>query len=634
MKRFLLVVFLYMSLFSMKAQTGIPVSEMSNCDTNALNFMSTFNIPAMTYAITKDGKLIYSRAFGESNINKTEETQPYNIFRIASLSKPITAIGIMKLVENGTINLSDKVFGSGGLLENHWYFSNINIIDNRVYDITVQHLLEHSAGWNRDLNCFNNPTTPYPYFLPGCDPIAAPLVVTQSLGESNPVREEYLIAYLLKKNLNHAPGTTYAYSNIGYLVLSEIIEEVSGLSYESYMQQEIFNPIGIYDMHIGKNLLADKIEREAEYVGNGYTTKSLYGDGANVPWEYGGASIEAMDGHGGWIATARDLVRLLVAIDGFSTKPDILQPSTITSMTTPSSTASYYAKGWSVNTANNWWHTGALDGTASIFVRSGGGYTWAIILNKRIIDGTSNSFWSQLDNLGWNCISGTTTFPTHDFFETPTINTSNLIASNVTNTATNLSWTNGNGTSRIVVAKEIVEPTGNSNFNVYPLDGNDYGANSQFAYGDDLGDGSFVIYNGTGNAVSLQGLSAGKQYAIRVYEYTKNAINGNNALYLLGNPSEVLVSTEALGLDSLDLASEIKIYPNPTNNKFTLQNKGSIILKNAAITDLNGREIQNIILNNTTSEKEISLNGLAKGIYLIKISSVDNITITKKIVKQ
>ena len=244
MKRLLQLLAGTLFIFQLNAQTGIDVPEMTICDTQAQNFMTTFDIPSMTFALTKDGELKYMRAFGNANIAGTETTQPYHLFRIASISKPITSVGIMKMIENGDINLGDQVFGTGGILENHWYFENSNVIDTRVYDITVQDLLEHAAGWDRGVDCFPNPTSPYPWFFGGCDPIVAPLHITESQGESNPVKEEFLINYLLEKNLNFAPGTSFAYSNMGYLVLSEIIEEVSGLTYEEYMQQEIFNPIG------------------------------------------------------------------------------------------------------------------------------------------------------------------------------------------------------------------------------------------------------------------------------------------------------------------------------------------------------------------------------------------------------
>lgn len=632
MRRFILLLVLPL-FYNTYAQTGIPVPEMTHCDTKAMNFMSTFNIPSMTFALAKDGKLVYSRAFGNADLSATIPTQPYNMFRIASVSKPITSIGIMKMMEDGLLNMNDKVFGTGGILENHWVFSNANITDNRVYDITVQMLLEHTGGWDSNINCNPNPTSPYPWFFAGCHPIDIPLRVTQVFGQPNPVREEHLIQYILEKPLNYDPGTTYAYSNMGYLILSEIIEEISGMDYEAWMQQEIFNPLGIFDMHIGENLLADKREREGEYVGNGYTTLDLYGSGNTVPWTYGGASVNAMDGHGGWIATARDLVRLLVAVDGFATKPDILSPASIATMSTPSSVFQNYAKGWQVNASNNWWHSGAIGGTASFWVRSNNGYTWAIIMNKRIVDGSSNAFWAQLDALGWNCIAGTSTWPTHDLLESPTINASNLQSTNITESGMTLSWTIGNGTSRIVVAKEVSGPADNQGYyDAYPLDGIDYTANSTLGVGDALGDGSFVVYNGTETSMNLQGLNGDTDYAIRVYDYKKNTANGNNALYLLGNVNEIVASTSTLSINSNDLDTQIKLFPNPAHKTITLQNNGNMKLTSATITDVNGRVVQTISLENMHLQKEISLSDYSSGVYLVKINGLNG-SITKRIMK-
>ncbi|MFD2726544.1 serine hydrolase [Hyunsoonleella rubra] len=631
MKQLLLLFFVLP--FLNLAQTGIAVPEMTHCDTQIQNFLSTFDIPSATFAMSKNGKLVFSRAYGNASISGNEPTQPYHMFRVASVSKPITAIGIMKMVDNSQISLSDKVFGTGGILENHWVFSNANIIDNRVYDITVQMLLEHTAGWDRNVNCFPSPTSPYPWNFSGCDPIIAPLHVAQTYGQPNPVKEEHLIQYVLEKNLNHTPGTVYAYSNMGFLVLSEIIEEISGMDYEIWMRQEVLNPIGIYDMYIAENLLADKREREGEYQGNGYTTLDIYGSGQYVPWEYGGLAVDAMDGHGGWIATARDLTRLLVAVDGFTSKPDILSSSAITTMSTPSSVGSYYSKGWQVNQFDNWWHTGAIDGTATIFVRTSSEYTWAILLNKRVIDGNSSAFWAGLDNIGWNCLSGTTNFPTHDLFESPTTNASNLQANNVTANAMDLSWINGNGTSRVVVAKELVNMTANNNFEAYPLDGTDYTADGQYGSGDNLGDNSFIIYNGTGNSITLEGLTEDSDYAIRVYEYTKNTTNGNNALYLLGNAEEVVVTTKSLGTNEFLLDEVVQVIPNPAKDVFTIRNESGQQLISASITNVNGRLINKIDLSGTPKEKQINIEKLQDGMYFIKISSQEGYTI-KKIIKQ
>ena len=91
-----------------------------------------------------------------------------------------------------------------------------------------------------------------------------------------------------------------------YLVLGEVIEKKTGLTYENYVKQYILAPLGIYDIRLGKNLLAEKQEREGEYITPPQnTTLSAYGTGLFVPWQYGGWSLEAMDAHGGWIASAR-----------------------------------------------------------------------------------------------------------------------------------------------------------------------------------------------------------------------------------------------------------------------------------------------------------------------------------------
>lgn len=525
---------------STKAQTGIPIPTMTTCDNLVNNFLATYNIPSATFALAKDGKLVYMRGFGNANIAGTEPTQPYHLFRIASLSKPITAIAIMKLVEDGQISLSSKVFGAGGILAAHPIVSTATISDSRIYDITVQHLLEHSAGWNRDVNCFPSPTPPYLYYFGGCDPIAVPLHVASTLGTTNPVSESHLIKFLLQKGLNFTPGTSYAYSNIAYLVLGEIIATKTGQTYENYVKNTILSPLGICDMHIGRNLLANKQEREGEYVGNGYTTLSSYNTGVSVPWEYGGFNLEAMDAHGGWIATARDLVRLLVAIDGFSTKTDILSPSTIATMTTPSVNNNYYAKGWAVNSADNWWHTGALDGTASFLARTSGGYTWAIILNKRVIDANQNNFWSALDALPWNCIANTTTWPTHDLMLFPSQGSNNVTVTNLTATTATLSWANGNGEKRMVVLKE------GSAIDKFPLDGSNYTANPTFGLGGTLTNSNYLVYNGTSNTVNITGLKMNTTYHVKIFDYNQNSSTGNQSLYKLCNCGTTSFMSSAL----------------------------------------------------------------------------------------
>ncbi|MEZ4777672.1 MAG: serine hydrolase [Bacteroidia bacterium] len=619
----LLIVFLSVRIF---AQTGIDVPEMSNCDNLVTTFLNQFNIPGATFAMAKNGKLVYMRAFGDANLAKTEDTQPYHMFRIASVSKPITAIAVMKLVQEGKLGLSDKAFGTGGRLASHPYLSTVTYSDARINDITIKQLLEHTGGWNRDVDCVPFPNPPYSWSINNCDPIGFPLYVTQKYGETNPVREEVLIRFLMENGLDFTPGTQYAYSNIGYLVLGEIIESVTGKSYEDYLKDEILTPLGIYDMYIGHNLLKDKREREAEYFGNGYTAPSVYNTGQNVPWEYGGWNLEAMDAHGGWIATARDLVRLLVAIDGFTTKPDILNAASINTMTTPSSVNANYAKGWQVNTFNNWWHTGALDGTASIWVRSSGGYTWAVILNKRIIDGTSNAFWSGLDNLPWSCIGQTTTWPIHDLFDFPSQNGKDFVFTSLGTTSLKVSWTNGNGSKRILVARE------EGRVNAFPLDGEDYTANATFGQGTDLGNGCFVLYNGPGSDEIITGLTEGKKYHFRLFDYNKSPNTGNHALYQLANSPQDSATT-ATNTSIEDLADlGIRFYPNPFSENVHISLPSTQVCTHIELHNMQGQLVKRVKITGT--EQDIYTGDLPSQIYMISFFGEEGYLGSERLLKQ
>lgn len=607
------------------AQTGIAIPQMTSCDNLVNTFMTTHSIPGLSLAIAKDGKLVYHRAFGTVDQAGTEITLPHHLFRIASVSKPITAIAIMKMVEQNQISLSDKVFGSGGLLENHSSISTANITDARLYDITVQHLLEHAAGWDRNANCFPNPTSPYPYFFSGCDPIVAPLHVTETLGTANPATEEDMITYLLEKGVDHAPNSTYAYSNIGYLVLGEIIEEISGLSYEAYVQTSILDQLGICDMHMANNLLTDKQEREVEYIGNGFTNLSCYNTGNYVPWEYGGFNIEAMDAHGGWIATTRDLVKLVLAVDGFSSTPDILSSASITTMTTPSTHNSNYALGWSVNSADNWWHTGALDGTASIIVRTSGEYTWAMLLNKRQIGANANQFWADLDNLPWSCVLGTSSFPSHDLLEIPLSNSSGIGFTSVEDSSVAISWTNGDGDKRIVVVRE------NDEIETFPLDGQSYAADPSFALGDDLGSNTFVVYNGSGTSVTVSDLTPGTTYQVRVFEYNESVSTGNYPLYKLCGGDMQSVTTSTLSSTELGELEQVKIYPTLSTHSLHIETPSSLGKSHFQIFSLSGMLCQE---GSCDQEKNtIQIADLQAGMYLLRLETSKGQVMTQKFVK-
>lgn len=320
----------------------------------ASSFMRQFNLPGLSVAIARHGRMAYQAAFGYANENRMERTTPDSLFRIASVSKPVTAIAVFKLIEQGRLALSDKVFGSGGRLAQYG-----NALP-ALGGITVHHLLTHTSGaWSNESR----------------DPMF----------EQPEMNHAELIAWTLENfPPNSPPGVRHAYSNFGYCLLGRIIEEASGMPYADYVQQEVLGPSGVKEMRIGGNRIADRVPGEVVYYG---------GEGGENAY---GMNVARMDAHGGWIASATDLVRLAMHVDGFRFTPNILTEKSIAAMTHPAAPSGYYACGWAVD-GGNWWHAGSLPGTSSLLVRTASGLCWAALANMR-----APGIDEALDNMMWN----------------------------------------------------------------------------------------------------------------------------------------------------------------------------------------------------------------------------------------
>ena len=365
-------------------------------DAEVLKFMERWQIPGATVALAKGDKLVYAKGFGYAN--EDQEMNPNNLFRIASLSKPLTAMAVMKLAQDSSLSLESKVFGPEGILNSALY---ANIQDPRIMNITVQNLLEHTAGWDREIS-------------PEGDPMFSPVKIATSMNMPAPADAVTVIRYMLQQPLDFEPGTRFAYSNLGYNILGRVIEQVTQLPYETFVRTAILQPLGITNMFLGHNLYEEKLQREVRYYDlKERRVNSVSGNGQKVDFPYGGFNLEAMDAHGGWIASAPDLIRLLLALDE---KPvvTILNPDQLAVMTTPSQVALNYAKGWFVNKQGNKWHTGALYGTASLMANLNNGFKWVLLLNARPED---SRFYPELDRLMWNAVGKVETWPEKDLFK-------------------------------------------------------------------------------------------------------------------------------------------------------------------------------------------------------------------------
>jgi N-acyl-D-amino-acid deacylase len=248
--------------------------------------------------------------------------------------------------------------------------------------------------------------------------------VAAALHVPSPPGADDIIRYMKGQPLDFDPGTQYAYSNFGFCVLGRIVERVTGAGYEDYVRSQVLAPLGITRLRCGKTRLVHRMTGEVryyDYPGAPLAQSVFAGDGT-VPGPYGGFYQEALDSHGGWVASPIDFLRLMLAADGRSVPTDIISPDSVSTMIERpeipiwQNEPAWYAKGWLVRpwqSDANWWHNGALPGTASIVVRGYNGLTWAVFYNSQP---WTDGFAIESDSRMWEAASEVTTWPVGDKF--------------------------------------------------------------------------------------------------------------------------------------------------------------------------------------------------------------------------
>jgi CubicO group peptidase (beta-lactamase class C family) len=389
---------------------GFRQNELAIIDREVANFMGNFIVPGMSIAMTRNGYLAYAKAFGVAErwnrwsiVHRSVSV--WDIFRIASVSKPITAVAIMSLIEQGLIALDSRIFGNGGVLGNDFGFSALppGQSTNRIASITVQHLLEHTCGGWPNVGPFGDP-----------------------MQDQLQMDHKQLITWVLaNRPLDNDPGTRWAYSNFGFCLLGRVIEKVTGERYEDFVKDKILRRCDITNMHIAGHSLSDRRSDEVRYYGDPPTD-----DPYTVPVPRG-------DANGGWLASAVDLVRFAVHVDGINwiinyggggslvptisaSTRDILESETIKTMTTRTTAeespgqVARHAKGWFVN-EGNWWHFGNMIGTTATLVRRGDGvYCWAALSN--IGQGNAQVIMLAQEALMTRVFESISQWPTQDLF--------------------------------------------------------------------------------------------------------------------------------------------------------------------------------------------------------------------------
>jgi D-alanyl-D-alanine carboxypeptidase len=178
------------------------------------------NQPGGVVLVVKDGKPIFRKAFGLASVELGTPMQPEMVFRIGSITKQITAAAILKLVEEGKVDLKAPI---------HRYLEDL---PKPWEGVTVEQLLNHTAG-------IPNHTEVASYW--------------------NHIREDLaptklLETYVAHMPLDFEPGTKYHYSNTGYILLGMIIEKASGQPYADFLEKRFFEPLGLKRMHYGSEI--------------------------------------------------------------------------------------------------------------------------------------------------------------------------------------------------------------------------------------------------------------------------------------------------------------------------------------------------------------------------------------------
>lgn len=339
--------------------------ELHAMDSIMQSYLKRWEIHGAQLAISRHDSLLYARGFGYADKDRQIPMEPSYIMRMASVSKLVTATGIMKLRDMGKIRLSDKVFGPKGILNDTFYVNSIR--DKRYFDITVEQLLRHKAGFTNYAG----------------DAIFSTRYIMQQNHLTTPPDHRTLLRIVLRRHLGYTPGTAQRYCNIGYTLLSLIIEKRTGMSYENFMQRYVLYPAGCYDFHIAGNYLKDRRPNETVYYmhSSSVPVPEFNNSGRMVVRCYGENDITTALGAGAWVASAAELCRLVASIDGDRIVPDVISPQAVKLMT-QEMPDHQFSLGWNFTPRNRpWIRTGSLVGTSALVLRYPDGECWVFITN-------------------------------------------------------------------------------------------------------------------------------------------------------------------------------------------------------------------------------------------------------------
>jgi N-acyl-D-amino-acid deacylase len=328
-------------------------------DSAMLKIMDRHGIPGAALAITKDGKLVLAKGYGWANVARGEPVQPDTQFGLASLSKSLTASSILKLVEQEKLDLDDPVFD---------YLKHIKPprgarVDPRLRTVTIRQCLNHSGGWDRSIHG---------------DPVNWEPQICRAYGVRPSLSPAQFISFSMTLPLTFKPGTDAKYSNVGYIMLGEVIAKVSGQAYSRFVLDHVLKPMGIKraGLHAfdGKYMVGESLR---------YLAGTLIALPAML--------FPMISAAGGWSASVVDMARFLTNLDGSRGKP-VLSEKTRKLMIEPPPkplkprpNGTYFGLGWDSvmvkDKAFGYYKDGSYQGMRTYMKRLPDGVNWVLLYN-------------------------------------------------------------------------------------------------------------------------------------------------------------------------------------------------------------------------------------------------------------
>ena len=342
----MIVSFILFVMFAIFASTvAIQAGEESKPYNSAINKidilikeeMKRNKIQGLSVALVDEEGIFWSRGYGYQDIKNKVEASPRTLYRTASVTKPFTATAIMLLVDRGLVNLDTPV-------KEYIPEFAINSLFKQKSEITVRDLLNHHSGIKRDHY--------------------------KGISGDNPPSLDFLVEELKDDYLALPPKSRYKYSNINYALLGKIIENVSGKSYSQFMQEEIFQPVGMSDTFIGLN------EENKDKIARAYEIKGLLFKKPKEIEQYANRDIPA----GSMISSVEDTAKFITMLlnkgminsDNEFLSSDLLEQMFVVQYPDNQLDDDPYGLGWKVNKVNipyttmNIRHGGTLVGFSTL----------------------------------------------------------------------------------------------------------------------------------------------------------------------------------------------------------------------------------------------------------------------------